>query len=159
MFPLTLILSLRRIRYRMVQSSCRKCCRGFRYDRRTRRCVDINECLRPRRVCSHICINTPGSYFCMCRHGFQLVGGRYCRDFNECNCAHIYCPPPYHCFNTYGSYMCHCPHGFKPKGNWCYWMSRGKSRNAVPGKPSVIPKFEQVKKQQLKPITKSKPKK
>ena len=36
--------------------------------------VDINECEEGDHECTHICINTVGSYNCSCRPGFYLTG-------------------------------------------------------------------------------------
>eukprot|EP00300_Choanocystis_sp_HF-7_P033891 c4632_g1_i1.p1 GENE.c4632_g1_i1~~c4632_g1_i1.p1 ORF type:complete len:1944 (-),score=161.80 c4632_g1_i1:1725-7556(-) len=36
------------------------------------RCVDIDECLTNSGGCDHFCINTPGSYHCACRPGYNL---------------------------------------------------------------------------------------
>ena len=41
--------------------------------------ADINECSREEHGCEHICINTVGSYYCMCRNGYFLhQDGRIC---------------------------------------------------------------------------------
>jgi hypothetical protein len=28
--------------------------------------------------CSELCVDTPGSYYCDCKHGFKLVGNSTC---------------------------------------------------------------------------------
>ncbi|XP_069483172.1 collagen and calcium-binding EGF domain-containing protein 1 [Ambystoma mexicanum] len=55
------------------------CYPGYRYDRERHRnrvkpyCLDIDECASSNvTVCSHICINTPGSYRCSCLEGYSL---------------------------------------------------------------------------------------
>jgi hypothetical protein len=35
-------------------------------------CEDVDECSTPAHNCSHLCNNTPGSYHCHCRDGFEL---------------------------------------------------------------------------------------
>ena len=41
--------------------------------------IDIDECDSPENnVCDHICTNTPGSYICSCRDGYQQT------SFTEC---------------------------------------------------------------------------
>ena len=41
--------------------------------------ADINECSKEDHGCEHICINTVGSYYCVCRNGYFLnEGGRTC---------------------------------------------------------------------------------
>ncbi|XP_036355705.1 EGF-containing fibulin-like extracellular matrix protein 2 [Octopus sinensis] len=136
-----------RIAYKLVYRMCRRCCPGYRYDRRRRRCIDINECLR--RPCQHHCVNTPGSYFCFCHHGFY-EHGNHCHDVNECECGIHYCPHPYRCVNTYGSYYCACPGGFHPHGNWCYGMYRGNPKSKPRNNREVIPKFSPSLRKQSK---------
>lgn len=36
-------------------------------------CVDIDECALDNANCSHVCLNTPGSVFCLCPDGFYLT--------------------------------------------------------------------------------------
>ena len=38
---------------------------------------DINEC-ELETACDHICVNTPGSYFCACRPGYDSYGFSHC---------------------------------------------------------------------------------
>ena len=40
--------------------------------------ADIDECEGGSHDCSQICVNTPGSYYCNCQRGFQLVNGTEC---------------------------------------------------------------------------------
>lgn len=86
------------------------------YDGKT--CMDKNECQANNGGCdviNGVCINTPGSYHCACKIGFQLKENSelICEDFNECNlnnagCEHI-------CANNEGSFNCECRKGFKLK--------------------------------------------
>ncbi|KAG8456799.1 hypothetical protein GDO86_002547, partial [Hymenochirus boettgeri] len=55
------------------------CYPGYQYDRERHRnrekpyCLDIDECAsKNETVCSHICINSPGSYKCDCPEGYTL---------------------------------------------------------------------------------------
>ncbi|KAB0800679.1 hypothetical protein PPYR_06418 [Photinus pyralis] len=82
---------------------------------------DVDECTTIPDLCRNgRCINTLGSYRCMCHKGFKVdPSGIYCRDVNECQlipspCKHI-------CHNTEGSYVCACPPGFllNPDGVSC----------------------------------------
>jgi len=48
-------------------------------------CVDIDECESPK-TCNNVtesCVNSIGSYECLCKAGFASIGGA-CRDVNEC---------------------------------------------------------------------------
>ena len=50
--------------------------------------VDIDECSAGEHGCEHVCINTFGSYFCMCRNRHYIhqvegaCSGRYLSHFN-----------------------------------------------------------------------------
>ncbi|KAL7887391.1 hypothetical protein AOLI_G00051120 [Acnodon oligacanthus] len=50
---------------------------------------DIDECLEKRTdlPCSHICLNTMGSYLCACPHGFRLKS-------NQHTCVEVQCESP-----------------------------------------------------------------
>jgi len=62
--------------------------------------IDINECLVDNGNCSHNCTNTPGSYYCTCKTGYQLESNNHkClgSNFKQClctcyTCIHIYLP-------------------------------------------------------------------
>jgi len=67
-------------------------------------------------ACPHgRCVNTMGSYRCLCEPGYQVdSAGTGCTDVNECRgttgvagpCSHV-------CRNTPGSYVCSCPAGYR----------------------------------------------
>uniref|UniRef100_A0A3B5M902 EGF-like domain-containing protein n=1 Tax=Xiphophorus couchianus TaxID=32473 RepID=A0A3B5M902_9TELE len=90
--------------------SCR-CPSGFRLSEDQRNCSDVDECLS--QACHNGgCVNTPGSYRCVCGDGFRLTGGE-CRHVNECDgavCEHG-------CVNTGGSFSCLCQQGFRVSGD------------------------------------------
>ena len=72
-------------------------------------CVDIDECkLFNHNICFNgRCVNTPGSFMCICPAGFVLDDDtKICRDIDECTELE-YCPDS--CKNTEGSWECHCP--------------------------------------------------
>ncbi|XP_067053119.1 uncharacterized protein [Acropora muricata] len=83
-------------------------------------CVDKDECQANNGGCDiakGICINTPGSYHCACKQGYELKENSefICEDFNECSlnnagCEHV-------CNNTAGSFNCDCRAGFKLKAD------------------------------------------
>ncbi|XP_066434167.1 epidermal growth factor-like protein 6 isoform X2 [Eleutherodactylus coqui] len=96
-----------------------------------RNCIDIDECATRKALCplNRRCVNTFGSYYCKCQHGFELkyVNGRYdCVDINECLVSNQKCSPHSDCLNTPGSYKCRCKQGYKGSGYVC---------SAVPDKP------------------------
>lgn len=71
-------------------------------------CDDVNECNQNNHGCSHLCINTEGSYSCSCYGGYVLEDdGRTCSDVNEC--LKGVCSQK--CENTNGSFKCFCEKG------------------------------------------------
>ena len=43
--------------------------------------LDINECNDPRKnLCKHSCVNTEGSFHCVCRDGYELAGKFDCES-------------------------------------------------------------------------------
>ncbi|XP_070554760.1 signal peptide, CUB and EGF-like domain-containing protein 3 [Ptychodera flava] len=50
------------------------CCPG--YEHQQSKCVDIDECSVYQRFCEHECVNTPGSFYCKCNHGYRLSTDR-----------------------------------------------------------------------------------
>ncbi|XP_057673944.1 adhesion G protein-coupled receptor E2 isoform X2 [Corythoichthys intestinalis] len=112
--------------------SC-KCHDGFTLE--SFNCRDINECqknnCRPHagdcteaHSCgpNEACINTIGSYHCICKAGFTIKSGAgnftlpegLCEDVDECLGEHL-CGPNAACINTPGSYRCICNAGYAIK--------------------------------------------
>nr|XP_024214767.1 fibrillin-2 [Halyomorpha halys] len=83
---------------------------------------DIDECKALPDLCKNgRCINSLGSYKCICNKGYKLdYTGTNCRDINEC--YNRPSPCKFHCHNTDGSYRCSCPNGYKlaPDGITCF---------------------------------------
>ncbi|NWV32037.1 CRE2A protein, partial [Grantiella picta] len=55
---------------------CKTCASG--YMKEDERCTDIDECNLPEKVCTkenHDCVNTSGSYKCVCSEGFEDKDG------------------------------------------------------------------------------------
>ena len=62
-------------RFLLLFYSCGDCPAGYTGDGKT--CSDIDECLLD--SCDHICVNSPGSFTCACRSGYQLnIDGSTC---------------------------------------------------------------------------------
>ena len=75
----------------------------------TGECVDKDECDQETK-CEHACVNTEGSFYCMCPQGYQLASNQHnCSDINECQKWNGGCE--YGCGNTIGSYQCYCENG------------------------------------------------
>lgn len=98
----------------ICQRNSVNCGRGYHLNEEGTRCIDIDECKGPEKVCEgHGCVNMVGSYRCQCQPGYNFNSiSRVCEDVNECRhypgrlCAHK-------CENTLGSYVCGCTTGFK----------------------------------------------
>nr|XP_006816075.1 PREDICTED: uncharacterized protein LOC100378465 [Saccoglossus kowalevskii] len=88
-------------------------------------CIDVDECSTMRSPCPRRrrCLNTFGSYMCLCDVGysFQYVNGKLrCRDDNECELNTHQCSPDASCINNVGSYRCFCKDGYVGDGRLCY---------------------------------------
>ncbi|XP_015420791.1 PREDICTED: adhesion G protein-coupled receptor E2, partial [Myotis davidii] len=73
--------------------------------------------LKPKicKSCSN-CVNTHGSYTCMCLAGFELnpQGLKLWKDVDDCKPGQNSCHKSTQCHNTEGSYDCLCRPGWKP---------------------------------------------
>ncbi|VDD77609.1 unnamed protein product [Mesocestoides corti] len=142
------------------------CPKGFHRASPMASCTDINECevFRPDESCPDKrarCVNTAGSYRCICPDGFVWHGYPVysCRDVNECVLGIDTCGPDhqcvndeggYHyineclekgasalcksgiCVNTKGSYRCDCPSGFRlGKGGKCIDINECHERDGI----------------------------
>ena len=74
---------------------------------------DIDECSSMPDLCQNgLCINTLGSYRCVCDRGYQPdISRTSCEDLNECLASPGPCE--HECYNTLGSFKCRCPPGFQ----------------------------------------------
>lgn len=86
---------------------------GFVVNPMTNKTMEINECELMPNMCSHgQCMNTPGSFECMCNRGYIYdINSHQCIDDNECN--RNPCSGNAQCVNLPGSFECQCPEGYK----------------------------------------------
>eukprot|EP00933_Yihiella_yeosuensis_P011790 TRINITY_DN1194_c0_g1_i2.p1 TRINITY_DN1194_c0_g1~~TRINITY_DN1194_c0_g1_i2.p1 ORF type:complete len:938 (+),score=138.65 TRINITY_DN1194_c0_g1_i2:52-2865(+) len=61
------------------------------------------------------CMNTFGSYKCLCHRGWYGDGGS-CEDMDECASGQHNCDIKAHCVNTPGSFRCECLPGYNGSG-------------------------------------------
>ncbi|XP_078487563.1 mucin-like protein [Ciona intestinalis] len=96
------------------------CLEGVRAKRDRRgnfvQCEDIDECANRLHSCDpnyHRCLNTYGSYQCICRTGFVPYDEGSCIDFNECESGTHNCDQNAKCNNKVGGYSCSCKTGYR----------------------------------------------
>ena len=81
-------------------------------------CDDIDECGDPGSCADNAnCVNSPGTFECICPEGFVGDGVDVCDDIDEC--AEDRCDPAAECTNLPGSFECRCPEGFEGDGFEC----------------------------------------
>uniref|UniRef100_A0A8D0FUW5 Cysteine rich with EGF like domains 2 n=1 Tax=Strix occidentalis caurina TaxID=311401 RepID=A0A8D0FUW5_STROC len=87
-----------------MNSYCKTCASG--YMKEDEKCTDIDECNLPEKVCmkeNQDCVNTSGSYKCVCSEGFEEKDGT-CVQTVKTACLGFLCcvpmfpPPPLDCF-------------------------------------------------------------
>ena len=71
----------------------------------------MNECKS--RACGFtaVCMNTIGSFTCICPLGYEYDGTN-CLDINECGDGSASCSENSDCVNTEGGFVCQCHAGF-----------------------------------------------
>ena len=68
-------------------------------------------CARDNGGCSYKCVNTEGSFKCVCKKGYELMADtKTCKDADECQVSNGGCQQG--CINTEGSRTCTCRKGF-----------------------------------------------
>lgn len=101
-------------------------------------CQDIDECglyqgKAGSKICVHECVNTPGSYHCLCPQGYLLdLQQNSCRDIDECTSNKSACPGGEQCVNLYGGFTCVRPECPKPKLNVTYVKISGHQCERTP---------------------------
>ncbi|XP_064597770.1 mucin-like protein, partial [Liolophura sinensis] len=88
--------------------NCSDCPDGF--EKRQTKCFDIDECNSTQSVCTQMCFNTEGSFYCACMDGYTLTKQTDCVDIDECKDRSHDCN--HKCTNTQGSYNCSCETGY-----------------------------------------------
>lgn len=81
----------------------------------TNQTEEIDECLLMPTMCNHgTCINTPGSFECLCDRGYVYdENSHQCIDDNECLRVPNPCLDNAQCVNFPGNFECQCPEGYK----------------------------------------------
>lgn len=83
-------------------------------------CEDINECQQNPNLCQNgTCVNTPGSYHCVCDPGFELDANGACVNIDECARGLDNCDVNATCVDTEGSFSCTCNSGYTGNGVTC----------------------------------------
>ncbi|KAM4697753.1 uromodulin-like [Rhinophrynus dorsalis] len=85
-------------------------------------CSDIDECAYSwsNNCSTNICINTFGSYTCVCRSGYTRSSENNCVDTDECSDSNLNaCHALATCTNNIGNYSCACPPNHYGDGFYC----------------------------------------
>ena len=82
--------------------------------------MNIDECVENTNDCDEnaYCIDTIGSFECLCNSGFT-GSGQVCADVDECALQINNCHSNGACSNTFGSFLCACKTGYYGNGTSC----------------------------------------
>ncbi|XP_034260334.1 protein kinase C-binding protein NELL2 isoform X11 [Pantherophis guttatus] len=99
-----------------------KCCKECQY---------IDECAEGRHYCQEntMCINTPGSFMCVCKTGYIRIDDYSCTEHDECLTNKQDCDENALCFNTVGGHNCICKPGYTGNGTICKAFCKDSCRN------------------------------
>uniref|UniRef100_A0A4W3J6F3 Neural EGFL like 2 n=1 Tax=Callorhinchus milii TaxID=7868 RepID=A0A4W3J6F3_CALMI len=76
-----------------------------------------------------ICINSPGSYTCLCKDGYIKIDDYSCTEHDECRTGLHNCDKNALCFNTVGGHNCICKPGYTGNGTLCKAFCEDGCRN------------------------------
>uniref|UniRef100_A0A673Y3Q1 Neural EGFL like 2 n=1 Tax=Salmo trutta TaxID=8032 RepID=A0A673Y3Q1_SALTR len=112
--------------------ACCSCKDGFRPLRDDNAyCEDIDECAEGKHYCREntVCVNTPGSFMCVCHTGYIRIDDYCCTEHDECVSGLHSCAQNALCFNTVGGHSCSCKPGYTGNGTICKAMCDGLCQN------------------------------
>ncbi|KAM9820377.1 latent-transforming growth factor beta-binding protein 4-like [Neosynchiropus ocellatus] len=111
-----------------------ECDEGYKPNSHMTFCHDRDECLQ--NPCGAAqCANTPGSFRCVCHHGYRLHNAT-CTDIDECRDP-LRCPGQ-ECLNSPGSYRCvSCQRGFQLTSRLCADVNECEDAGSCPGQECV----------------------
>ncbi|XP_018585658.2 protein kinase C-binding protein NELL2-like [Scleropages formosus] len=112
--------------------ACCGCKDGFRPLRADEAyCEDIDECAEGRHYCREntACVNTLGSFSCICHAGYVRIDDYSCAERDECQDEQNGCDENALCFNTVQGHRCSCKPGYAGNGTFCKALCEGRCRN------------------------------
>ncbi|ROI15421.1 Protein kinase C-binding protein NELL2 [Anabarilius grahami] len=94
-------------------------------------CQDIDECAEGKHYCREntMCMNTPGSFMCVCHTGYVRIDDYSCTEHDECVRGLNTCDENALCFNTVGGHSCSCKPGYVGNGTVCRALCDGQCLN------------------------------
>ncbi|KAM9854079.1 protein kinase C-binding protein NELL2a [Aulostomus maculatus] len=116
----------------LEMGDCCVCKDGFRPLRDDNAyCEDIDECAEGKHYCREntMCVNTPGSFMCICHTGYIRIDDYSCTEHDECLSGLHNCDENALCFNMVGGHSCSCKPGYTGNGTVCKAMCDGLCQN------------------------------